>query len=159
MNWVESMLNTVELGPRLYTPAPDFTACDHAQKPWNLTRLMGEHGLLLGFVGDIWQAASIRRIIWLQRHASTFIRGGFNVALLIQDKPFMVNGFYISSLTPPEFPLLADADGQVHLLYGMTRHSGLVLVDRMGVIRHKWLMPDERVWPKIHDMLDVLHTV
>lgn len=150
------MLNTLELGPHLHTLAPDFRVGDHNQTSRQLDDLMGARGLILGFLGDIWLSASIRRIIWLQRHAGTFIREGFNVGLVIRDQPHMLYGFYISSPTPLEFPLLADVSGEVHRRYNMIDHPGLVLLDRSRIIRHKWLMPDERVWPKIQEMLDVL---
>ncbi|MBI5668783.1 MAG: redoxin domain-containing protein [Chloroflexi bacterium] len=151
------MLNTLELGPHLNTAAPNFCVGDHNQTSRKLDDLMGPKGLVLGFLVDIWLSASVRRIIWLQRHASTFIRAGYNVALVVCDQPHMLYGYYISSPTPLEFPLLADVRGDVHRLYRMAHHPGLVLLDHQRVIRHKWLMPDERVWPKIQEMLDVMN--
>jgi peroxiredoxin len=151
------MFNTLEIGPHLLTAAPDFYVGDHNQARHRLDDLMGAKGLILGFLVDIWLSASVRRIIWLQRHASTFIRAGFNVGLVVCDQPHMLYGYYISSPTPLEFPLLADVSGEVHRIYNMTHHPGLVLLDNQRVIRHKWLMPDERVWPKIQEMLEVLN--
>jgi peroxiredoxin len=153
------MMQTFELGPNLNMAAPSFVLRDHAGCPRHLDELMGSRGLILGFIGDIWQSASIRRIIWLQRHAHTLLRTGYNVALLICDQPNMVYGFYVSSPTPPEFPLLADVDRKVHCLYNMEAYPGMVLLDHNRVIRHKWLMPDERVWPKIQELMEVLETV
>ena len=150
---------TVELGPRLNCIAPQFTARDHAGQPHHLAQLMGERGLILGFIGDIWQQASVQRIFWLERHAHSFIKAGFQVALLIRDEPHMLYGFYVSSPTPPEFPLLADIEGDIHQQFNMTPHPGMVLLDQSAVIRHKWLVPDDRVWPKITDMVDVLETL
>lgn len=150
------MYNTVEIGPRLDTAAPEFACSDHAQVRRHVDELMGEHGLLLGFIGDIWHPASIRRILWLQRHAQTFLHGGINVALLIRDQPYMLYGFYVSSPTPVAFPLLADVRGDVHRLFNMESHPGMVLLDRFRFVRHKWLMPDERVWPKIHELLEMI---
>lgn len=153
------MFNTLEIGPHLETSAPDFCVGDHNQTNRKLDDLMGSKGLVLGFLVDIWLSASVRRIIWLQRHASTFIRAGYNVALVVRDEPHMLYGYYISSPSPLEFPLLADVRGEVHRLYSMSHHPGLVLLDNRRVIRHKWLMPDERVWPKIQEMLDVLNSL
>jgi peroxiredoxin len=153
------MMQTFELGPQLNLEAPNFTIPNHAQEPQRMSDLIGRNGLILGFIGDIWQSASIRRIIWLQRHAHTFIRTGHNVALLISDQPHMLYGFYVSSPTPPEFPLLADVDGSIHRLFNMTRYPGMVLVDKTRVVRHKWLMPDERVWPKIQEISEVLEAM
>jgi peroxiredoxin len=153
------MLHSNELGPDINLAAPGFSVLNHAQHSLQLDDLVGRNGLILGFIGDIWQSASIRRIIWLQRHAHSFIRTGHNVALLIRDQPHMLYGFYVSSPTPPEFPLLADVDGSIHRLFNMTRYPGMVLVDREQVVRHKWLMPDERVWPKIQEITEVLESV
>jgi peroxiredoxin len=149
-------LQTMELGPHLTTTAPDFQAPDHTRQTHSLSDLMGKRGLLLCFVGDIWQPASMRRIIWLQRHAQTFIQRGVNVALLIRDDVYTVYGFYVSSPSLPTFPLLADKDGKVHGLFNMAHNPGLVLLDHTRVIREKWLMPDERVWPKIVDLLQMM---
>lgn len=153
------MLQTFELGPSLDLTAPDFTVLDHAQRPRHMSEMIGRNGLLLGFIGDIWQSANIRRIIWLQRHAHSFIRTGHSVALLIRDQPHMLYGFYVSSPTPPEFPLLSDVDGDIHNLFNMTRYPGMVLIDTQHIVRHKWLMPDERVWPKIQEITQVLEAV
>lgn len=150
------MLNTLEIGPHLLTTAPDFSVGDHNQVRRNLGDLTGKNGLILGFLVDIWLSASVRRIIWLQRHAHTFIRAGYNMALVVCDQPHMLYGYYISSPTPLEFPLLSDVSGEVHRMYNMANHPGLVLLDNRRIIRHKWLMPDERVWPKIQEMLEVL---
>lgn len=153
------MFNTLEIGPRLNSSAPGFRVGDHNQASRQLDDLIGPKGLVLGFLVDIWLSASVRRIIWLQRHANTIIRAGYNVALVVCDQPHMLYGYYISSPTPLEFPLLADVRGDVHNLYSMTNHPGMVLLDRQRVIRHKWLMPDERVWPKIQEMLDVMNSI
>ncbi len=152
-------VGTMEIGPRLNCLAPHFSARDHASQPRHLEHLIGERGLILGFIGDIWQQTSVQRIFWLERHAHSFIRSGFNVALLIRDEPHMLYGFYISSQTPPEFPLLADVAGDIHRQFNMTTHPGLVLMDNTLTIRHKWLVPDDRVWPKLSEMMDILETI
>jgi peroxiredoxin len=150
------MLQTFELGPRLGLVAPDFSARDHSQTVRSLDEMMGKNGLLLGFIGDIWQSASIRRIIWLQRHAHSILTTDANAALLICDQPHMLYGFYVSSPTPPAFPMMSDMDRKVHRLFNMGPYPGMVLLDRNRIVRHKWLMPDERVWPKIQEIVEVL---
>jgi peroxiredoxin len=151
------MLNTIELGPRLNSVAPEFSLLNHEHRESNLCGLMGKKGLLLGFTGDIWQPASVRRILWLQRQHSRFVRQGINVALLICDKPHMLYGFYMSSVMPLGFPLLADPDRAVHVKFSMERHAGLILIDSNGIIRDKWLVPDERVWPNAQELQDAFH--
>jgi alkyl hydroperoxide reductase subunit AhpC len=117
---------------------------------------MGSNGLLLGFLVDVWLSASVRRIIWLQRHTYSFLRAGVQVAVVVCDQPHTLYGYSISSPSELPFPLLADVNTQVHRLYNMVNHPGLVLLDSQQTIRHKWLMPDERVWPKIQEMQEVL---
>ncbi len=152
------MQQTFELGPRLDVVGPDFSLYDHAECLQSLDGLMGQRGLVLGFIGDIWQSASIRRIIWLERHAHSIIRTGYNVALLICDHPQTLYGFYVSSPTPPVFPLLSDVDRKVHQLYNMGMYPGMVLLDHQRQVRYKWLLPDERVWPKIQELQEVLES-
>jgi peroxiredoxin len=144
----------MELGPRLDVPAPAFTARDHDRQLHSLDDLMGAQGLLLGFVGDIWMPASVRRILWLQRHAASFLRADVNLALVICDQPHTLQGFRLSSPLPLEFPLLADTDHAVHQLFNMDDLCGLVLLDASRMIRQKWIVPDERVWPSVNELLD-----
>jgi peroxiredoxin len=153
------MLNTFELGPFLNVPAPAFMVRDHESRKHILDDLMGKNGLLLGFIGDIWLPASVRRILWLQRHASTFMRMEINLALLICDKPHTLYGFQVSSPVPLEFPLLSDVDREVHERFNMTQISGLVMLDGQQVVRHKWLVPDERVWPHINELLQAAQSL
>jgi peroxiredoxin len=147
------MLETLELGPRIDSIAPDFMLKDHENHPRELTSLIGKKGLLLGFIGDIWMPTSVRRIFWLQRHAPRFALAGAPVALLVRDDPHTLYGFRMSSPLPVPFPLLADGNGEMHQRYNMERHPGLVLLDSNLLIQAKWLMPDERVWPKMQELL------
>ena len=146
------MFNTIQMGPTLNVPAPVFSTYNHEKRLSDLHELPGPRGLLLGFTGDIWQPASVRRILWFQRHYPRFIREGIEVALLVCDEPHMLYGFYMSSVTPVGFPLLADVDRRVHRQFSMERYSGLVLLDHDLMIRDKWLVPDERVWPKEQEL-------
>ncbi len=146
------MHHTLEMGPRLLTPAPEFALYNHEHRLLTREQVSGPRGLLLGFTGDTWQPASVRRILWLQRHAQRFQRLGVYIALLLCDKPHSLYGFYMSSASPLLFPLLADVDRRVHQIYSMDRYSGLVLIDAAGCIRDKWLVPDERVWPHAQEL-------
>jgi len=145
---------TAELGPQLNTPMMAFSLPDHANHCISLEHLMGKAGVLLGFIGDIWHPISVRRILWLQRHLSKFAEHGTPVALVVRDYPHTLDAFHTSSPLPVPFQLLADTDGGVHMHYQMDRHPGLLLIDRDLMLRQKWLMPDDRVWPKIHELLE-----
>ena len=155
----QTFASTREIGPRLNAIAPEFVARDHSGQPHHLRDLIGHEGLILGFIEDTWHEASVQRILWLERHAHTFINEGFNVALLICDKPHTLYGFYISSRMPPQFPLLADVNGEIHREFNMSSQAGLLLLNHSGLIQHKWLVPDDCVWPKIHEVMDKLATL
>ncbi len=150
------MIATREIGPRLQTAAPDFCVLNHKNRAVSLDELMGNRGLALGFTGDIWQPASVRRVLWFQHHYAQLQKLEVNMALLICDKPHVLYGFSMSSLTPVEFPLLSDIDHTVHMLYNMCGYAGLVVMDNTFSLRDKWIMPDERVWPKPHELMTVL---
>jgi peroxiredoxin len=150
------MIKTMELGPHLNVPAPDFGVLSHTNHVMSLESLMGERGLGLGFSGDIWEPASVRRILWFQRYFPQFARLKVNLGLLLCNQPHQLYGYSMSSVTRLEFPLLADVNREVHALYNMERYAGLVVVDATGIIRDKWLMPDERVWPKAPELMAVL---
>lgn len=144
---------TAEMGPTLHTQAPDFMLHDHEGCEQTLMGMMGERGILIGFINDIWKPASIRRILYMQRHMKKFASEGYNVALVIADKQYTLWTFYMSSPMTVYVPLLADSNMAIHEKYSM-QHAGLVLIDKSAIIRAKWLMPDELVWPRAKDLLD-----
>ena len=146
---------TLEMGPAVGLDAPDFSLINHENHQVTLHDIMGARGVLLGFTGDIWQPASVRRILWLQRQHNHFAHLGVEIALLICDKPQMLFGYSMGSVRPLQFPLLADADRHIHEAYRMTRYAGLVLVDSNYIIRDKWIVPDERVWPRAAELYAV----
>jgi peroxiredoxin len=143
-------------GPAIHQLAGDFTLRNHANQHEHMVDLIGERGLLLAFIGDIWNAVNVRRILWLQRHAHHILLTGFNLTLISRDQPHTLYGFYISSALPPEFPLLSDVDGTVHRQFNMGKYPGMVLMDDHQIVQRKWLMPDDRVWPRIQEILDTL---
>jgi peroxiredoxin len=153
------MYDTFELGPHLNMTAQDFLLPDYNQQRHSLEGLMGGNGVLLGFIGDIWRPTSVRRILWLQRHVSKFALLGTPIALLVRDQPHTLFGFQMSSPLPVPFPLLADTDGSVHRAYSMETMPGLLLIDHRCVIRHKWLMTDDEIWPKMAELVETAQTL
>jgi peroxiredoxin len=150
---------TAELGPVVGTRAPAFTLLDHKRQIHMLDDLMGESGVVLGFIGDLWRPASVRRILWLQRHVNKFAVMGTPVALLVRDHPHILNGFHSSSPLPVPFPLLADSDGKIHRAYAMDHNPGMLLIDRRHVMRQKWLLPEDRVWPRMQELVQAIQVV
>ncbi|MBZ0301630.1 MAG: peroxiredoxin family protein [Anaerolineae bacterium] len=150
------MISTRQMGPQLLVPAPQCCTLKHESRVTTLEELMGEHGLILGFTGDIWDPGSVRRILWFQRHYPQFMKLGIQVALLVCGEPHALYGFSMSSVVPLEFPLLSDVDRAVHDLYNVEQYAALIAIDHAQIIREKWIMPDERVWPKVTELLSVL---
>ena len=135
---------------------PDFTIYDHAGKPQTLSNMMGMNGIVLGFIGEIWNPVNIQRIIWLQKQAHSIHRSGYKLALITRDQPQMLYGYYVSSVTPLPFPLLTDVEGEIHTIFEMTGRSGMVVLDPLKVARHKWEMPADRIWPRLTDIMGIL---
>lgn len=141
------------------TPAPAFCLPDHQKQPHTLKSLAGRSGLLLGFIGDVWRPTSVRRILWLKRHAQKFAALGTPVALLVCDQPHTLFGFQMSSELPVPFPVLADPDGSVHTQYAMHCQPGLALIDRGLIVREAWLVNEDRVWPKMTELVQSIQTM
>lgn len=148
---------TSNKGPDTGTLATEFCLPDHSNVFRTIDELMGSEGVLLGFIGDIWQPTSVRRILWLQRHAPKLANLGMPTALLARDHPHTLSGFYRSSPLPVEFPLLADPEGTVHLQFHMALSPGLLLIDRHHIIREKWMMSDDHVWPRLAELVQTIN--
>lgn len=143
----------LETGPQLFTKMYDFRLPDCHWTPYELGNLMGETGVLLGFIGDIWHPASVRRVLWLQHHIPRFITLGVHAAIIVRDEAKMLYGFQMSSPLPIPFPLLADTKGDVHDDYQMTGLTGLLLIDPDHIVRAKWIIPENHVWVKLPEII------
>lgn len=140
----------------LESSMPEFHVRDHAGKYQSLSHMMGSNGLVIGFLGEIWNPINIQRIIWLQKHVHSIHRSGYKVALITRDQPQILYGYYVSSLTPPPFPLLADESGEVHGLFDMVGRAGMVVLDPLKIARHKWEVPADRIWPRLVEITGIL---
>lgn len=150
------MMTLQKPGLSLHSPAPDFVLPDHQKTPHSLRDVRGDNGLLLGFIGDVWQPTSVRRILWLKRHAMKFAALGTPVALLVCDQPHALFGFQMSSEMPVPFPVLADPDGHIHTLYHMDCQPGLALLDRGLLVQRTWMVNEDRVWPKMPELIHAI---
>lgn len=153
------MFDTQKQGPELNSTVPSFELNNYRGTRYTLDNLRGDNGVLLGFIGDIWKPTSVRRILWLQRHVTKFSLLGTPIALLVREPPIALHGFQMSSPLPVPFPILADEDGYVHQLYAMMESPGLLLIDRGKILRQKWMMPDERVWPRMNELVKAVQHV
>jgi peroxiredoxin len=143
----------LEQGPQLMSLMTDFRLPDCHWSPYELGTLMGENGLLLAFIGDIWHPSSVRRIMWLQHQMAKFISLGTPAAVIVRDEAKMLYGFQMSSPLPIPFPLLADTRGDVHEDYDMVGLTGLLLLDKRHVLQAKWIISDDHVWVKMPQLV------
>lgn len=121
----------------IFPLAVEFVASDHREHEHTLRALMGERGLLLGFVGDIWMPSSARLLRWMSRETMPLRRMEIAVAALVSNAAHTLHGFFSASPVPPRFPLLADANRHWHTSYGMS-HDGIILIDAELRIRARW---------------------
>jgi peroxiredoxin len=145
-----------EIGPRLNTAAINFSLLNHEQREYSLTSLMGERGLLLCFIGDVWLLVNGRRIAWLQRYERAFARMGVRVAALTTNEPHTLRNFYASSPLPPIFPVLSDSGREMRDAFQIERFAAMLLIDRDGIVRSKWVCSDECVWPDAHKVVNAI---
>lgn len=150
------MRETMELGPQLNLAVSNFSLPTHKDEQVSLENIIGKRGILLAFIGGIWQQSSVRRIFWLQRHAYKFTMLEIPIALIVHESIATLYGFHMSSPLSMPFPILADEKGYVHQAYQMGRHPGLLLIDKNYILREKWLMPNERVFPEVGDILQAV---
>ncbi|MEO1646346.1 MAG: hypothetical protein AAFR67_14230, partial [Chloroflexota bacterium] len=89
-------------------PANNFILHNHDNMAHELDMMMGENGILLGFTGDVWNVSCVRYVLWLQRQAFKLSTKGVSSALIVPNRPYELNGFFMSIPREIPFPLLAD---------------------------------------------------
>jgi len=119
----------------------NFELKNHENVPYRLENLMGEHGMLLGFTGDVWQVSCVRYVLWLQRQSFKLSTYGINSALIVPNQTYELNGFFMSIPRDIPFPLLADPNASVYETVGMEK-PGYMLFNRDGDILGRWYVND-----------------
>ena len=120
---------------------PDFVLHNENNKPYRLYDLLEKGNLLLGFPGDIWELASIRRLLWSQREVRKLSLVNIQVAFVMPNEVTHLVNFHISTPLPVKFPLLADPDRRVHHLFNVT-YPTLMIIDRNYQLRRMWMLQD-----------------
>jgi len=136
-------------------PAPDFHLQDCEYNERDLHSIMGERGVVIGFIKNTWTPESIRRILFMQKYFRRFKAEGYNVCLVVADQPHTLHSFYLSSEVKVDVPLLADAGERAHQAFDMDR-PGLVVVGRDHSIRAKWFVRPGHVWMRPKKIVDKL---
>jgi len=138
--------------------APDFELYDHENRLYRLSILFGEYGVLLGFTSDIRDLNGMRRLMWLRRQVYNLAMIGIRAALIIPDESYMLSDFYISSLLPVPFPMLADPNKRVHQMYDM-HQPGLLLIDQEQYIQEQWVLTGETIAPPVDEVMMAAHRI
>lgn len=122
-------------------PANNFILNNHDNMAHELDMMMGENGILLGFTGDVWNVSCVRYVLWLQRQAFKLSTKGVSSALIVPNRPYELNGFFMSIPREIPFPLLADPTGDVYEDLGMAQ-PGYVLLSRDRDVLGRWQIND-----------------
>ncbi len=101
---------------------------------------MGERGLLLAFVSDVWMPGSVQLLRWLQRLSLPLLHDGIRTVLLAANSPHTLKGYHVSSPVPPLFTLLSDSDGSLRQRFMLGRGDHLLLIDTRRRILLRWLV-------------------
>ena len=159
---VKNITNIDELeSEQIYTddhPAPALCLSDCEYQTRSLESVMGERGVVIGFIRNTWTPESIRRILFMQKYFRRFQAEGFNVCLIVADQPHTLHSFYLSSEVKVDVPLLADPDEHAHATYQMDT-PGLVVVDNNYQIRARWFVRPGHVWMRPKKIVDKLNAL
>ncbi|MCA9904201.1 MAG: hypothetical protein KC547_10105 [Anaerolineae bacterium] len=123
---------------RLPGTARALIVYDHREEAHTLDSLMGERGLLLVFIGDIWVPGNEHAIRWVNQITRPLIDEGVLSALVTSNAAHTLKGFFASSPMPLTFPLLADSDLRLRYLCAVERRNAIVLIDVHGYLRVRW---------------------
>jgi peroxiredoxin len=132
--------------------APDFSLEDAEGNTFALSSLIGERGTLLVFLRDTWKPASIKGIMFSHRQHTRFAAVGVSLGLIIADEQHTLYGFHMSNQQQVRLPMLADTDHLVHRLYAVESPS-VILVNHHQEITHRWVIPDQFVWPNLNQVM------
>lgn len=115
----------------------NFELKNHQNVSYNLDMLRGEHGILLGFTGDVWDVSCVRYMLWLQRQNFKLAALGVNTALIAPNQTYELNGFFMSIPRTISFPLLADPTRSLFDEVEMEK-PGYLLLGHDGDIKGRW---------------------
>lgn len=144
-------------GPEVGSTLENFQLLNHENVRYQLTNLMGESGILVGFSGDIWDLGSVRRVLWLQRQVYKLSMSGIMAAIVVPNETYELNGFYMSIPRMIPFPLLADPNREIHELCQI-EFPGFVLLDRNRTVTRKWFLQSGAT-PRTRDIIQATANV
>lgn len=118
-------------------PAPEFRLMDDQRRPHTLASIADGGGVMLGFCEDVWQLATVRRVMWLQKQAYNLTVARLHAVVIVPNVIVEVYMFRASVVYDLTMPVLADPDNTVRMAYGVHTPT-LFLIDEARQIRKKW---------------------
>lgn len=150
----------VEEGDR----APDFTLPDEENRPVVLSQELGAGPVVLSFYLFDFTGVCTKQSCDLRDQMEALRRRGAKVFGISVDTPFTHRQF--KEAHGFNYPLLSDFNKEVSGAYGVlydevygfrgvSKRSVFVL-DREGVVRHKWVTEDPKVPPDVDRIVEVV---
>ncbi|MFW2366648.1 MAG: TlpA disulfide reductase family protein [Desulforhopalus sp.] len=140
-------------GPKVATVgemAPDFTLVDRKGKTWTLSELKGQV-VFVNFWAT-WCPPCREEMPSMQNLYTTQPKDQFKMlAILNKDDPALADNF--AAKLGITMPILNDEDNTAGKKYGLTGLPETFIVDKKGVIRQKFIGPEQWGSPKIRHML------
>ncbi len=106
---------------------------------------------MIGFIPGIWSMDNFRHVLWLQQQMPKLDMAGICTVVAARAETHMLYEFRINSPLLITIPLLDDADGAIHALYGSEKPS-LVLIDRNGGVRQSWPLGQNHQRPRMSEL-------
>jgi len=137
---------------------PTFQLPDETGQVRQLDDLHGENGLLLVFVRGTWCPQCVQTLYYVGRYANAITELGVNIAVVAIDEAENLNTFKISAPVPINFPLLADPDQTIHILYEIAVKETYFLLDRGNRVQEHFFDPDGHGRPSPRILTDSIRT-
>lgn len=140
-------------GPQVATvgePAPDFTLEDRQGKTWTLSELKGQV-VFVNFWAT-WCPPCREEMPAMQRLYTSLPKDKFKMlAILNKDNPIVADNF--ASKLGITIPILNDQADNIGPKYGLTGLPETFIVDKNGVLRHKFIGPAQWDSPEFKQLM------
>lgn len=142
--------NQKPVGLVIGEPAPDFTLVDLEGKTWTLSDLKGQV-VFINFWAT-WCPPCLQEMPSMQRLFTTLPEDKFKMlAVLNNDKMSLAQ--FIAGQNGLTMPILDDSENSVGSQYGLTGLPETFIVDKQGILREKFIGPEQWNAPKHIQMI------
>ena len=148
--------------------APNFTLVDTEMKPRSLSEFRGRN-VVLTFYPGAFTSVCTKEMCTLRDSIAKLEELDAQVVGVSVNDPFSNKVFHETNML--NFPLLCDFNREVVELYGVALHDfaglkgytaakrSVFIIDREGVVRHRWVTEDQSVEPDYEEIGKVLETL